>query len=117
MNEQRDDDKLRLQHMREAADEVLLFTQDAKRDDLSTNIMLRRALMMSIGIIGEAASHLSNELRDAHPEVPWRDIVGMRNYLFHAYHSLDDAILWKAATESVPALIPQLDALLAEKGV
>ena len=110
-----DDDKLRLQHMREACDEVLLFAQDAGRADLAGNIMLRRALMMSMGIIGEAASHLSEAWRDAHPDVPWRDIIGMRNYLFHAYHSLDDAILWKAATESVPALIPQLDAMLVEK--
>ncbi len=111
----RDDDRLRLQHMREACDEVLLFTQGAKYADLGTDIMLRRALMMSIGIIGEAASRISDEWREVHPNVPWRDIISMRNYLFHAYHALDDAILWKTATKSVPSLVPQLDAMLAEK--
>lgn len=114
MSKPRNDNRLRLQHMRDACDEVILFTQDAKSDDLGTRIMLRRALMMSLGIIGEAASQVSSDWRDAHPDVPWRDIVGMRNYLFHAYHSLDDAILWQAATESVPELIPQLDAMLDE---
>ncbi len=114
MSESGNANRLRLQHMRDACEEVTLFTQDAKPADLGTRIMLRRALMMSLGIIGEAASQVSSDWRDAHPDVPWRDIIGMRNYLFHAYHSLDDAILWQAATESVPALMPQLDAMLDE---
>lgn len=116
MSKPRNDDRLRLQHMRDACDEVILFIQDAKPGDLSIHIMLRRALMMSLGIIGEAASQVSSDWRDDHPDVPWRDIIGMRNYLFHAYHSLDDAILWQAASDSVPALIPQLDAMLDEIG-
>jgi uncharacterized protein with HEPN domain len=115
MTVSRDDYWLRLQHMREACDEVQLFTQDKKQADLGTNIMLRRALTMSIGIIGEAASRISDEWREVHPNVPWRDIISMRNYLFHAYHTLDDAILWKTATESVPSLVTQLDSMLAEK--
>lgn len=115
MTTPRDDDFLRLRHMRDACDEVLLFTQGKTSADLGHNIMLRRALMMSLGIIGEAATRISGEWQESHPGVPWRDIISMRNYLFHAYHSLDDAILWRTAVSSVPDLIPQLDAMLAEK--
>lgn len=82
MNTPRNEDRLPLQHMREACDEVLLFTQNATIVDLSRDIMLRRALMMSIGIIGEAASRLSDAKRLEYPTVPWRDIISMRNYLF-----------------------------------
>jgi hypothetical protein len=74
--------------MHDYAGEVVLFTKDAARPDLDSNLMLRRALSMSIGIIGEAASHISQTFRDAHAKVPWRDIIGMRNFLFHAYSRL-----------------------------
>ena len=107
-------DRLWLFDMRSACDEVLTFTDGATREMLDTDRMLYRALMMTVGIIGEAASQVSIELRTNHPEIPWRDIIGMRNFLFHAYFKIDKDILWQAATESVPALRPQLDVALEE---
>jgi len=78
-----DDDLLRLRHMRDASLEVLAFTTDRQQADLTQDQMLFRAVTMSTGIVGEAASQISQEFREAHPEIPWREIVGMRNYLFH----------------------------------
>jgi uncharacterized protein with HEPN domain len=109
-----DPDLLRLQHMLDYAREVVTFTAQASRTDLDTNLMLLRALSMSTGVIGEAASHLSESFRDAHPEIPWRKITTMRNFLFHEYFRVDPDILWNTATISVPELIPQLEALLAQ---
>ncbi|MCD4686879.1 MAG: DUF86 domain-containing protein [Anaerolineae bacterium] len=98
MNEQ---DEVRLRHMLDAAQEVQAFVADCTRDDLNDNQMLVRALSMSIGIIGEAASHVSQEFREAHPEIPWPQIIGMRNRIIHAYFEVNLDILWETATDSI----------------
>ncbi len=108
------DDRTRLQHILEAADEVALFTDKHQRADLDTNIMLLRALSMSVGIIGEAASRITTEYRNAHPEVPWPQIIGMRNFIFHVYFKIDPDILWNTAVKSVPDLAAQVRVLLNE---
>jgi uncharacterized protein with HEPN domain len=109
MNEQ---DELRLRHMLSYAQEVMQFTQGRNQSELETDMLLERALRYSIGIIGEAASHISQELRDETSDIPWADIVGMRNFLFHAYFRIDAPILWRTATESVPHLAEQIRDLL-----
>jgi len=58
--------------MLDAAQEVVAFTTGETRDSLDHDLKLVRALCMSIGIIGEAASNLSNELREQNPQIPWR---------------------------------------------
>ena len=95
------------------AREVVQFTQGKTRDDLGRDLLLMRGVCMSIGIIGEAASHLSDVVRDAHPEIVWNKIVGMRNFLFHAYMHQDPNIVWTTAMLNVPPLIEQLEAILA----
>lgn len=63
---------------------------------------------MSIGIIGEAASNISSATRAKYPNVPWRNIRAMRNFLFHGYFEIDADVLWQTATVSVPELRQQL---------
>ena len=75
-----------------------------------------RATRASVERFVEAASRVSAELRVAHPEVPWAEIVGMRNRLVHAYFDVDAEILWDAATIEVPLLAAQVRAILAELG-
>jgi uncharacterized protein with HEPN domain len=74
--------------------------------------MLLFALVRAIEIIGEAATKLSLETRNAAPQIPWPAIIGMRNRLIHAYFEIDGDILWKAAIEEVPELLPMLEHLL-----
>ncbi|MCD4685862.1 MAG: DUF86 domain-containing protein [Anaerolineae bacterium] len=107
-------DQVRLRHMLDAAREVVTFTIDETRVALGNDIKLVRALSMSIGIIGEAASHVSQDERDKQPQIPWRQIIGMRNFLIHAYFKIDLEILWNTATQAIPALIEQLEQLLPE---
>ena len=105
-------DRVRLRHMLDAAHEVVVFITGETRDSLNHDLKLVRALCMSIGIIGEAAANLSDELRKQNPEIPWRQIIGMRNFLIHAYFSLDLDILWNTATQSIPPLIMELQDLI-----
>lgn len=61
-------------------------------------------------IIGEAANSLSDETRDAHPDVPWQDIRRLRVVLAHHYHRVDPAQVWTIATQDVPRLAAALRA-------
>lgn len=105
---------VRLRHMLDAAREVVDFTTGRKRADLDTDQLLLRALSMSTGIIGEAASQLDDEFRQSYDSIPWRQIIGMRNFLFHEYFRVDPDILWQTVTRAVPPLIPQIESILAE---
>lgn len=59
-------------------------------------------------MIGEAATHVPEEIRTRHPEIPWRTIVATRNHLIHAYLGIDDDTLWSIIRDDVPGLLDQL---------
>ena len=107
----RDDDRVRLLHMIEAAESLAQFVAGRSRDDLDRDRMLLFAVVHAIEILGEAASKISPETRAGAPEVPWGAIVSMRNRLIHGYFDINKTIVWKTATVEIPALVPQLRAL------
>jgi uncharacterized protein with HEPN domain len=74
--------------------------------------MLLRALTQCLTIIGEAAARVSGEGRDAAPGVPWRDVVGMRNWLVHAYFNIDLDTVWDTVVDDLPPLIAALERIL-----
>ncbi|WP_020507742.1 HepT-like ribonuclease domain-containing protein [Lamprocystis purpurea] len=106
-----DEDRIRVGHMIEAAEDALGFIAGRTRADLDTNRMLLFALVRAVEIIGEAASKVSDETRNAHAGIPWKSIIGMRNRLVHAYFDIDADILWVAVTVEIPALLAQVKAL------
>lgn len=77
--------------------------------------VLTAAVLHHLTVIGEAISRLPVELRERHPEVPWRQIIAVRHRIVHAYFDLDWQILWNAATGDIPELRRQvLDILTTE---
>ena len=84
---------------------VMDYVQCASRSDLDQDDRLLSACCYQIAVIGEAVKRVSPTTRSKHPEVPWKDIAGMRDRLIHGYHSVDVDELWKTATEDVPALL------------
>ncbi|MCW5982230.1 MAG: DUF86 domain-containing protein [Bryobacteraceae bacterium] len=82
-------DRLRIQHMLDAAAEAAAFIHGRTAADLSADRVLLLALVKEIEIIGEAATQISEELRDRSPEIPWARIRGMRNRLIHAYSDVN----------------------------
>jgi uncharacterized protein with HEPN domain len=74
----------------------------------------RYAILHSLTIIGEAASRLSEPLRGAYPEIPWRRIIAFRHRLVHGYGDLDLELVWLVATTMVPELRAQVVRVLAE---
>jgi len=81
-------------------------------EDYLSDEDLRLTVERRIEIIGEAARRVSEEFRRAHPEVPWRKIVAQRNVLAHEYGEIQDDILWRVATVSVPNLVTALEPLV-----
>ena len=107
------DDSVRLRHMIEAAESAIQFMVGRSRADLDTDRMLLFAVVRAIEVVGEAASKLSEEFRAAHPGIPWRAIVGMRNRLIHAYFDIDTQTVWETATQELPPILNQLRELAA----
>lgn len=71
------------------------------------------ATLRNLELLGEAATHVAQDLRDQAPELPWRQVIATRNRLIHAYLGIDDDIIWSIVTDDVPALRQGLTDLLA----
>lgn len=102
------DDAVRLRHMLDAAQEAAFFAQNKTRSSLDTDRQLVLSLVKSIEIIGEAAANVSTKCREDFPQIPWRDIISMRNRLTHVYFDINLDILWKTVVEDLPPLIAEL---------
>ena len=74
--------------------------------------MLRAAVERNLEIIGEAARRTSEELKQGHPEIPWREIIAQRNVLIHEYDDIDHKEIWQVATLYLPRLIEQIRPLI-----
>ena len=110
----RKDDRIRLQHMLDAAREAIAFAQHSHRQDLDSDRKLTLALVKDIEIIGEAAYQVTEEARRTLPEIPWEDIVGMRHRLVHAYFDINLDILWKTVQQDLPPLVENLSKVLSD---
>jgi uncharacterized protein with HEPN domain len=107
-----EDDRIRLRHMLEMAQFIQSTSPGKTRASLDEDMTLQLALTRAVEIIGEAASQVSDELRQSLPQIPWGSIIGMRNWLIHAYFNINLDILWNTITESVPSLTVELERLL-----
>jgi len=107
-----DRDPAYLWDMLEAAKEVELMLDQYDLPAFLADRVMLRAIERTVDIIGESARHVSGSYQDAHPEIPWREIIGQRNILAHEYGQIDHELLYKTATEDIPALIPQIKELL-----
>ena len=108
---QRDPNTL-LNDIVEYAQIALTLAKGRVRDDLDTDVGLRRALERALEVIWEAANHLDPAFCALHPEIPWRLLVGMRNRLVHGYADVDSDITWTTVNEDLPSLIESVGALL-----
>jgi uncharacterized protein with HEPN domain len=110
----RPEDRTRILHMIEAAETVEEFVSGRVRADLDSDRILLFALIRAIEVLGEAAAKVSPETRTVTQGIPWPRIISMRNRLIHAYFDVDRSILWKTATEEIPALLPVLREMIRD---
>lgn len=101
-------DRVRLLHMFDAARDALQFSVGRNRANLDADTMYRRAVIHCIQEIGEAAVRVSEPTRALVPELPWKQIVGMRNRLVHVYFSINLDLVWEVIAKDLPPLVDVL---------
>lgn len=102
-----------LDHMEQAAVDVCSFVEGSGKDDFLADKRTQQAVILSLIIIGEAATKLMEAFpvfTQAHPEIPWRNMRGMRNRMAHGYFDIDLNVVWTTAQHWVPELLRQLHA-------
>ena len=105
----RDNDAVYLGHMLDMTRRAIAALKGKRRGDYDSDEVLRMGLAHFVQVIGEAAGKVSSDFQRGHPEIPWRQIVGMRNRIVHDYMRLDEDVLWKVVSEDLPALLPRLE--------
>ena len=108
------DDYARLHHMFDASNKVIQFVRNESRESLDEDEKLALALVRLIEIIGEAASRVSREKQAVLPQIPWKEVIGMRNRIVHAYFDVDLDIVWDTVTINIPALAAELESVLSQ---
>ena len=95
-----------------AAREAVGFAEGRSFEEFAEDRRTQLSIVKLIEIVGEAASRVDDEFRQANPAIPWRDIVGMRNRLVHGYFDIDLRLVWDTVGTDLPVLIDQLERLL-----
>jgi uncharacterized protein with HEPN domain len=98
--------------MLESARAVLRYTGGITRERFDADRILQRAVEREVEIIGEAASRISEPLRTAHPEVPWRLVIAQRNFLIHDYGDIDNERIWLLIVEHIPQFVRLIEPLV-----
>ena len=93
-----------LQDMLEASAKALQFVRDVDLEAFSKNEEKVFAVIRALEIIGEAAKNIPKSIRGRYQEIPWEDIVGMRNKVIHGYFGVDIEVIWKTVQEDLPLL-------------
>lgn len=104
--------KDRLRDIIEACEKIIRNTAGTPRDIVFADELRLDGILLNLHVIGEAVKGLPGGLRDAHPEIPWRRIAGMRDFIAHAYFAVDLDIIWDTVTVDVPALRAQVAGIL-----
>ena len=97
-------DRAYLIHIREAIESIEEYLENVTYDKFTSNKMIIDAVVRELEIAGEASNNLSDEFREKHPEILWRKMKNMRNFLIHEYFGVNTKIVWGTCKEDLPEL-------------
>lgn len=106
------DDLVYLHHIADAAAAIAKYTKGGK-EAFFVDKMIQDAVIRNLEIIGEAAKNISQEIRDTYPDIPWKQIAGMRDVLIHQYFGVDLDTVWLVVENRLPPLTERIELLLA----
>ncbi|MFC1653002.1 DUF86 domain-containing protein [Planctomycetota bacterium] len=98
--------------MLDAIETIESYIAGQSFEDFLANKMMVDAVVRELEIIGEAANHISDGLKESHPDTPWFKIRGLRNFVIHEYFAVNEKIVWDTCRENLPALKKQIRDLL-----
>jgi len=103
------DDRVSLVDMLVYAEEAIEILGNTSQEEIANNRVMQLALQRLVEIVGEAARRVSKNTQEQHEEIAWREIIGMRNRLAHAYDRVGLKVLWEVIVEDFPPLVELLE--------
>ncbi len=97
------------------AETILQLTADMDESVFQADVRTQLAVLYELTVLGEAVKRLSPEFRDAHPEIPWRNMAGMRDKLIHDYDGVNMKRVWEVICTSIPDLLKQIEPLVPKE--
>lgn len=108
--------RLYLADMMGFARNALSYTSGLTATEFIADRRTYDATLRNLELIGEAARNIPEQIRAAHPQIPWRMIIATRNRLIHAYLGIDDDTVWSIVQDELPVLLRTLEAIVSETG-
>jgi uncharacterized protein with HEPN domain len=108
----RRDWRLRVADMLDAAEMAISLAAGLDRAKFLDDRVLVDAAIKNVTVIGEAATHVPDDVTERWPEIPWRDIRDMRNFIVHEYFGVNPGVLWGTVREDLPTIVPVLRRML-----
>ena len=105
-----------VQDMIDSSEKVLAYTEGLELEAFLADSLTYDATLRNLQLIGEAATHIPDDIRQLHSEIPWRAIVGTCNPLIRSYPTISDTKIWGIVQDAVPGLVPALRDLLDTAG-
>ena len=104
----------RLRHIVDSIAHIEDFLHGKNLEQMKGDVMCYHAVVYNIMIIGEAANMLTKEFRESHADIPWRQIIDMRNVLVHGYYNTSPLFIWETYTNDLPFLKTQVEKYIIE---
>jgi len=105
-------DTVYLSHIWDAITQIEIYTAGLSYDQFSQTRLVQDGVIRQLEIIGEASRNLSDDFRDQHSELPWLQIIGLRNRLIHAYFEINLGIVWDIVQNDLPPVKQKVTAWL-----
>lgn len=106
------DNNVFLKHISDEVNYIVKVTETIKHADLLGDETLKRAVLRSLEIIGEASKNFSKDFKEKHNDVQWKEISGLRDKLIHDYFGIDWEIVWDVVKNEIPALKDKLEKII-----
>ena len=107
---------LYLSDIAESINKIETYTRGIDYDSFCCNDMMFDAVVRNLEVIGEASKNVPDEIKSKYPEIPWKQMIGLRNILIHEYFGVDESIIWEIITKDIKETKPSILKVIQGEG-